>query len=302
MKTILLATLLLFSLNSSAYRSIFGKQSTEWIIHYEAIFTSGFCFDTFYVEKDTIINGLSYKKIIERVPTRCFGGSNYYNGAMREDTVAGKVWYRSLNYNPMYPDDTLDVLAFDFSLQKGDTFETVYTVTPVPDSLKIVDTVYYKNGLKHIQFKKRTSPFPIYQEPLTLIEGITGTYSPIWKDRRSGIGAFYLLCAYQDGIQMPYSNIWFNGACDNHGISVEHITKQAVGVAPIPAADFVQINTGEEFKIEKVTLYDMTGKARPVTVDDDKKLNVRNLPNGIYTLQLISTTGEYSWLKIMVQH
>ncbi len=277
MKTTLLAALLLLSLNCQAYRSIFGQQSTEWYIWYSTcFFTQGK--DTFYVEKDTLVNGLNYKKI---------SSYKFYHvrALMREDTIAGKVWYKSISG----PSDTNELLAFDFSLKQGDIFNMKGNLYPdAADSLKTVDTIFYINGLKHIQFKasKYRPDTPYY-----MIEGLGGTYSVFWKES-DFCYTYGPVCAIKDGERIY-------GSCETVSINPLQKNNAALMFYPQPADNTLHLMVSEQ--ITKIDFYDLTGK-RLLSYQEPKAIiDVSGLPEGIYIALIRTATGDTYRQRISIQ-
>lgn len=291
---IILLFALSFSLNSHAYRSIFGENSTTWIIEYHlCIFDN--IIDSVYFEKDTVVYGVNYKKIT--------GIEFNAGGLIREDTVAGKVWFKSL-YMGLSQSDTMEVLAFDFSLQKGDTFDIwnqnyAYFSFNVPDSLKIVDTVYYKDGLKHIQFKHPHNSY-LPDEPLEIIEGIGSNYSVLWKQFGTCFNKFYLRCSYKEGIKMPYINKSANGDCGYLNIH-KFNNVSSINIYPVPTSSLLKLEM-EHFKVDIVTIYDLQGRIQFSSKISNNIIDVSMLENGQYSFEIVTNNGETFSKKIIIQH
>jgi hypothetical protein len=269
--------ILLLSGNASAHRSMFGSQSTWWVTEF-GTWSLSFYNDTMYVSGDTVANSLSYKKLTSKKYESTYG-------LMREDTVAGKVWFKSLYYNSDST-DTVEVLTYNFSLQKGDTFDTWNVNYPgnmkddMPDSLTIVDTIYYQNGLKHIQFKAAGDVFlgAYTKEPLMMIEGIGSIYGVLWKMRTAAM-PHYLLCAYKDGVQQPYTNVLYKGDCSPPKLSVNSITqKTAIEVYPNPATNMLHIKGVGNCSIRITTV----NGVEVLQVKKVDKVDITALPAGVY--------------------
>lgn len=289
------ATLLFY--NVFAYPSLFGAQSTQWVSFYYT-WTGGTTTDTVFVEKDTVLNGVVYKKL-------SFARSRSGVGLMREDTTTGKAWYKSLIYYSN-PADTTEVLAFDFSLQKGDTFDTrnFNYGAAMPDFLKEVDSVYYKNGLKHIRFKSLPPGNGlILSDPLEMIEGIGCNYDIIWKEFHAYAG-HYLLCSYKDGVQTPYYNNIFSGNC-NPPTKVDNVPGKDAGidVYPLPANNKLYIRNTTAAHIEQLMLTDMFGKTILQHQGNiPSQLDVSDIPAGNYTLRLKMQQSHQITRRITVVH
>ena len=181
----------------SQYQSFFGQHSTEWIFEWHNLDFGGQ--DTVYVEKDTVVNSLEWKKILVKS-----NQSGYSGGLLREDTTTGKVWYKGLEFYGE-PEDTSELLSFDFSLEVNDSFDisNMYEGSP-PLYSKVIST-YFTDGIKYIEFEDNLySGFP-FIEPYVFIEGIGGIMGVLWKQYFGGLQAQYLLCSYKDGVKTTYS-------------------------------------------------------------------------------------------------
>lgn len=268
--------------NAYGYRSVFGNNSTYWVFRWYQAW--GISVDTVFADGDTIACGLSYKKlrISSQIP------SNYV-GLIREDTLTGKVWYKSMTYLSNYPaDDTMEILAFDFSLQKGDTFDTWNVNYGLPrtidDSLKIVDSVYYKNGFKHIIFKP-IGDAGIFKEPLLFLEGVGSSFGILFKEFHTACFFNYLLCSYKDGIKTEYSNVLYNGDCTAY-LNIEHnyMQEQSVTIYPVPAINELYVE--DNMHIVRVCITDMAGSNCITQLNPGKKIDISGLNSGYYLIKI----------------
>src|SRR5690606_3143852 len=152
------------------YQSLFGTDSTNWVFKWFNQDQAGY--EEVRYTIDTIINGVTYKKL------KLSNFSSMYTCVFREDISQGKVWYRSLDPEA---NDSTEYLAFDFSLEVGDTFNVANMNTSLQIALyRKVDSVKYIDDLKYIyfdvEFIHMGDPGPDANmephEPLTFIEGI----------------------------------------------------------------------------------------------------------------------------------
>ncbi len=241
---------------------MFGSDSTSWVFKWHNI---DFSYNEIaYVSKDTVIGGLSYKKV------------SYYNhGAsfspsapciLREDTLTGKVWFRSLDPTDY---DTTDVLAFDFSLMPGDSFDISNMENHFVEPLYAkVDSVRYLSGLKYIYFNMNylswdtTTAVVVASEPYMIIEGIGSNMGPLWKQMMGGYRDHYLLCSSKNGVKTSYNNIRYAGSCvlPSLAINEKQVGDLKVRLAPNPVGDYTGIvSEGREF-VAGISLYDGVGK------------------------------------------
>lgn len=277
-----------------SYASIFGQQSTEWTVEWGNLF--GFTHSVFFVEKDTIVNGLSYKKIISE-PWVPFAGA-----LMREDTLQGKVWYKGLVALSQVnnPRDTAELLAFDYSLMPGDSFDVScnhLNTSPGSTRMEVVDSVRYINGRKHIYFG--VTVFGRYSEKLVFIEGETANVGPNWKYWYNLLGQ-YLLCVHKDGQKTDYVNQSQNGQCVlNYSTIQEQSAATPISLAPNPFWQSLQLE-GNWQQFERVQVFTLLGRLVYENTLNDNILDLSQLPKGSYLLQLSNSEELYS--KIIIKN
>lgn len=303
-----LAIYILLCLSSSSfaqpYQSMFGSadSTTEWVFKWGNMF--GAANDTAYIEKDTIVNGISYKKI---ATTNNKYWGTYYGGLLREDVNTGKVWYRDIKITSGFPEDTVERLAFDFGLDVGDTFDVSnYDLQPgqYPDSFNVVDSVRYINGLKYIYFKGRYySHQGGYDEPYTLIEGVGCNVGILWKHYAGTVMVGqYLLCSYKNGYQTSYRNKFYNGACNVPTGNVKEIAdnQNRITLYPMPASGIVHIKNNTLEKINSAQIVSQTGQlVKEVASLEITSVEIEEIPAGYYYLKLHTGNG-YIIVKPMV--
>lgn len=275
MKLVLLFVFIVFSGVASAqpYKSIFGSNSTMWIIKWYNLDFGGI--DTIVVEKDTLAYGFIWKKIILTQPYGFFE-----SGALiREDTLIGKVWYHPLEQGR---DSTY--LAFDFALESGETFDLSSNYDPWSSSVIVSSTDTTESG-KRISFNS----FIEQGENITFIEGMGGNQGPIYKES-SGFLYPYLLCAYKDGIQ-TYSNISYGGNCDPPtSIHEAELTNEFV-IHPNPFQVTLYINNLSGTEIENLEVFDPLGKII-YSSQFQSRIDLPNLATGLYYLRLMTNRGQ----------
>lgn len=260
-------------LSAQPYKSIFGSTSTMWIIKWYNLDFGGI--DTIVVEKDTSVYGFAWKKIVSTHPAGFFESG----ALLREDTLIGKVWY-----HPLEPGRDSTYLAFDYSLQSGDTFDLSSNHDPWLDSI-IVDSTYTSGTVKHIAF----NTFIEQGENITFIEGLGGNQGPIYKES-SGMLHPYLLCAYKDGIQ-TYTNISYEGNCSPPTANNLIEPAKEIEVYPNPVVDVLNIRSVSELTFGKVEVYDAIG--RKVFSELYKpSIDFNGLTPGLYHIRLITSRGQ----------
>ena len=280
---LLLLNLLLFCASSAQpYESMFGQQSTFWVIEWSNF--AGVFSDTIFVVKDTLVNNLSYKKAVLNNNSM----NIHENVLLRENTQIGKVWYRNLYYS-IDPNDTIEVEIASFFLNVGDTFD-ISGDFPIVDSSKIVDSVYYQGTRKVIQFKGTYK----HGERYTLVEGVGSLQGVLYKQSNSIIQEDYLLCSYKDGVN-TFLNKYYKICNPNHNTSVvpDFEGLEAI-IYPNPVNDIIQINNvraGTKWQI-----IDMYGKLHFEGMITDCPLSapVQNLPIGVYFIHFTKNNSSFS--------
>lgn len=269
---LLVFVICVLNLSAQPYQSIFGKNNTMWIIEWENLDFGGI--DTIIVEKDTLINNINWKKIITTQPY------NWYRALIREDTMSGKVWYRTLEFY-----SEVEYLAFDFSLMTGDTFDLSANYTL--DLIGTVDSVYYLEDIKHIRFD--VSVHPNESERVTWIEGVSGNQSPIYK-QSGGFLWPYLLCAYKDGVQ-TYANLKYDGDCEPITEATPVSGVNDIRIFPNPFQSHLVVEYSHAERISYMQLIDQSGRA-VYTGEFLNYIQADNFNAGLYFLRLIAKDGK----------
>lgn len=276
MKRNLAFILLLFAIFrlDAQYQSIFGTTQTSWNV-FDG--TRSYYTDSFYVVKDTIVDSQAYK-LINQAPATAMspGGPAFF---LKEDSNSGKVWYRSLTQDS-------NILIMDLNLQLGDSFD--FNIWPYPK----VDSVYIKNGKKHVRFgPKQFSSTTIYKH-LEFIEG-TGPNYGITPNSEA-----LLLCMRKDNTRtyeypVPLPG-WFRRINDCAYYMIRESTEELgnnfrAATYPNPIQDKLFINISN-YSNSAITLklINITGQVVYLTsfTGNNFEVNIQNLPAGIYLCQL----------------
>lgn len=262
------------------YQSLFGQQSTYWILE-DFWGWSEVYLDTIPVVKDTILGTKSYKYI---------GGNGYFYGGgfLREDLNTGKVWYRA-RYTPMALNDTSELLMMDMSLQVGDTFDINYGEFSAMCyqfglNIAVVDSIYYLGGRKIIAFNHHDC----HGHPYLFIEGVGPSAGPTYKQSYEHIAGNYLLCAYKDGIQI-YLNDYY-GICNPHlNNAVEsQWEKNKITLYPNPVEDILFLKNDEMTDLQW-KIQDICGKEIAkgnIENQYNYEINLEQYPKGAYFIVL----------------
>lgn len=249
---------------AQSYESIFGTESTEW-----NVILFGAC--DYIVSHSVLANG---DTTIEQNNYKIIEG---LGGFLREDTVLGKVWFYNEHLEKEY-------LVMNLDLNLKDTFD-IYNWSGEAIHFT-VDSVYYRNDLKHIRINASTIMCS-FEERITFIEGSGTTASFNYQGELNGNSVdSYMLCHHKNGEKVA-GNILFNDTCSVYGVGIEDkITNQeSIKIFPNPASDIIEFDLGNiDFDIISVKIYNALGK--PVMKDNirigQNQINTSKLDEGIY--------------------
>lgn len=151
---------------------------------------------SYVLNGDTTIGSQQYHKLYTPfVELNCASETPHhdtgYVGCIRQDTVARKVYF-------VYPNDSVDSLLYDFSLQVGDTVRGMLSpIFAQPDTVIAIDSI-----LVGSDYRKRwyiNSAYSVY-----LIEGVGSDYGLIESSPGyiTDAAVYTLICFKQNGITL----------------------------------------------------------------------------------------------------
>lgn len=283
-------TSLAFNLSGQNFETICKVQSTSWnYIPYggcDVIFT-----DSITILKDTLYNSQKYFVLYN------YGFSaNDTAGYLREDSVAGKLWYSANLQNAQ------EYLVMDLSLQKNDTF-LVYGYNY---SFEIyVDTVFIDiSNRKHVDFGNNNIQICSFNPKFEFIEGV-GTSACLFYQgtANSTLLSSALLCCNKDQQQI-YSNSDFSNVCNLTEVGIKEMSfDNRPKVFPNPSKNGFQIKyDNPNSDIYKLNIYSLTGQivysisTNKNTIFIDNELS----ENGMYFFKLTNKNDKVLTGKIIV--
>ncbi len=269
---------------------------------------------------DTVINSLSYKKIVTSYynPCTCLitqpgqsacsctpGQNGISTGFIREDTAAGKVYcYSPAPYSGY---DTMEHVLYDYNLQPGDilnplAYNTSIPATPFFDSVAKVDSfLYLANYYRVITLFSRSQS--IANCHYTYVEGMgcpANAFHPSYvSDCFEGGSQLVCFSVNYMAINLNFSTTYYsyNNNCFL-GVPPICISNNVI-VSPNPVRDELDIVSGnEENAVLKV--YDMGGRCvyRGSQVGPTMTINTAEWKSGIYNVVLF-TGGQSVSRKIV---
>lgn len=284
-------TLFVCTVNSQDFETICKVQSTTWNYIPQG-YCDGFYTDSITILKDTIFNEQTYFVLYN---------DGYFEsdtaGYLREDTIAGKLWYR---------EDLLtaqEYLIMDLSLNKNDSF-TLYDFS---SSVEItVDTVYYDDeNRKHVGFGDENMQLCSFTPDFEFIEGVGSTACHFYQGTVNGSILYSaLLCCHKDD-ELIISNETFDNMCNILEVFVPEIqTDVSLNVFPNPSNGSFKIefeNPDSEFF--SLSIYSLTGQTIYSQITYQELIQVNEVfdQEGIYFYKLTNHKDKIFSNKIIIE-
>ena len=257
------------------YQKVAITDTTTWLVAQEQLF--GRFIDTLYA-----------KNQIDDQIEIWFGSSGFGElflmGFLRASEDNSKLWF-----SPNGTSKNEELLVFDLTLEKGDTFYLGSTLT-------IVDTVFYRDNLMHIEFDIST----IWDENLRFIEGVGPNISVAWM-AHPGILEPYVVCKYDDALFYVAENPNFIECTIDTTDSEEFEKNDGIKIYPNPANVFISLSFPQYHKYNDVVFEVLSIDGRKlISKPIHSKLSthdISSLPAGMYLYRftnggLIIKTGK----------
>ncbi len=271
---ILLFICFIFTSFSILGQSTLLEEGNRWSIAESSCFSCHT--STYTVQGDSLIEDKIYTKI--------YRGNSLYT-LMREDSI-GRVY--AIDYSGE------EMLHYDFSLMPTDTFYHDYFSYPGYIIVYAVDSITLENGemAKRILFDDGSS-YCAVDEWISGVGSTGGLIPDGWSN---------IICMHKnDELTYLYSS---NGKCQVNWVDNENLpTNFQFNITPNPINQEAVIQVGTLNEPWSFAIYDQEGKLiRWVqNINSSEYLfENKNLPNGIYFLQVRSSEHKSSIKKIVV--
>ncbi len=199
---------------------------------------------------------------------------------IREDT-AKKVHLYLPDNNGIFSNDTGEFVIYDFNLNIGDTMITNHFNTSIINIVTDKDSITL-NGESRVRF---TIKRPFYGFTYYWIEGIGSDMGLLGNYYIPFEGSHELICYHH--LTLDYISPQFTDCKGYLGIKENNL--QPISISPNPATDKLTVNVTE--RILQLSIYTLTGKQIKTYRDIDNTIDISELPDGIYLLQLQTETG-----------
>lgn len=238
-----------------------------------------------FIEKDTLINTHTYKKLgchehfyINAYPG-CFNTTQYYSdwffGYYRNDTAAKKVFILQNN---------IDTLLYDFSKTTSDTVQTAFG----PYVIDSVTTMIYGNINRNVQYANWYLESGSAAAHVRIIEGI-GSDQGLFPSPWNWEGMDELQCFSQED-QKIYPDT--NGVCQ-HINSLPVHQRNEVKLFPNPVTNMLTVSGFELKGNLTVKMYDFTGKPVKESHPGSTTIYVSDLGAGIYFVEISNQSSRF---------
>ena len=238
----------------------------------------------YHFGSDTIIGAYTYKKLI--------GIGIFFPNPIgaREDTITKKIYFAGT---------TGDYLAYDFSLNLGDTFvSNSWCIQPmIVDS---VDTVFLTNGEpRKRMFFNYAFNYDIWIEGLGSLNGLP--YVDIYHCSAD----FYpeLIC-FEENDTIKYHNSNYSG-CFYSAINELSRKNSLLSINPNPFSDNTTISlSNKQIKLTDAMIFNANGQVirRYNDIDNHEfKIEKKELNSGIYYIQVTDENSMTQRAKFIIQ-
>jgi len=325
MKTKLITTILIFvsiSIWGQVYKSILANNTAKWTIE---VMPDWVRTQTWYSVGQATVNAEQYTIIRSgdffwipylryRNPSTIMidNDSVWMNTVLDSSKLTDERYLRENGDNSkLYLYDLnakIEYLIMDLNLSKGDTFylpksSQIYFEYDGNDEKKIVDSVYYSNGLKHIQLnaifrKSIPTPMPTIKK-LTFIEGVGPNLGVFYVYGGESVNPdFFCLQCFQNK-----DRFYGNKPCVydyNYTRTSDVMSELDCSVEQTKNAIVIKSKTLDN-KI--VSLYNIMGQClyhKFIANTDQINLNTSNFHKGIYVILVTDAYGEKLFSKKVI--
>lgn len=255
---------------------------------------------SYILNGDTVINSLSYHKVI--VPfIQLYGcpitnmNISGFRGSVRQDISIRKVFF-------IPPLDSVEQVLYDFNLQIGDTLKGYLarncSLGGNTDIISGIDSILVGNT-----YRKRWAISVMSFSPHAyLIEGISSSWGLLESPCLLIDGPEYTLTCFKqnDNVIYPDTTTSCNLITTISGVSSKSIS---LSIYPNPFHTNATIQVNPEFEKGKLKFYNSLGLlVREEDISQRKTFTLfrKDLPSGIFFLQLINDNGQIITQKLIL--
>jgi hypothetical protein len=275
-----------------------------------------------FLSGDSTVNGNTYYKLHSHDTTSFSGdpllfpsSSNFTGILLREDSVERKIWGVQL------PNDTIERIVYDFSLNIGDTMSSSNWQDAVFTSISTPPYIFYANyrkaivdsiGIFILDNGENTKVFyltPIDNISVSLSQAFYTNHDPFYVIE--GIGSL-------NGFHYPFHNE-FENSFDLECVSDNNISLYGIGSCGIILSVdkteqssifkvFPNPNNGQNIlisgkEISTIKIFNIQGQLLKEieTQHEETLVNLENQPKGIYLVNVQFKNGNVVTEKLVIQ-
>jgi len=264
--------------------------------------------EIYFLAGDTIISSFHYKKILNSgynssstYPFDTSYFSNIYVGAIRQDSIHKKVYYRTNSST------SVDTLLYNFNLSVGDTLPSSYINNyNLRNYVSAIDSILVGTSYRKQYHISINSPFYAPSSNyVQLIEGIGSTFGliPVGGIIPPSEFGGTLNCFSQNNrvIYVNHSGGGGSGGCDSTLSINQFENNNQVNIYPNPTSNNFIIETTYTDK-QTLQLFDVNGKlVLTQTINGKTNIDASNLAEGVYNLSLINAIGVVNKRLVIVR-
>lgn len=262
------------------YQTVIKPDTSIWLVAHNQLYGS-FVDTLFAKNKQGDYTEIWFKP--------CYGDpfceNLYYFGKFKASSDNSKLWY-------VAPGDSIENIIFDLDLQVGDTF---YYKVSIYDQYLIVDSVYYLNNLKHIEFTPELVNWN--NQKVSFIEGIGPNISLFYACFGCGILNPFVACKHElDSLVYITQNENFNG-CNLSTQIQDKDLEFLIDIYPNPFdTEFhVYMKDEQNIHVSYIEIFDIVGKKVNfnsfVSSNNSLTISIEDNPPGV--LFLVIHTREH---------
>lgn len=278
--------------DTTGFQSFFGQESTEWhgVIGYVDVYdVENYRME---VDKDTIIQGQLYKKVL--CYYCCWNNGDYYESRqvdldmfLREDRHREQLWC-------FFPEIDTSFLIADMTVSLGDSIDLgigsryAYIVDGIDSTEmgKVINLSCIYHGVPSVQF----------------IEGVgcTNIMGYLIRDTDPTIYN-HLLCFHKDGDLVYHQDLINYSNYDEINCTIRMIpenifdieTNNIIKVFPNPCDRWLTVQGHEILAIE---VYDITCRLMKRISPVQSSIDVSNLPQGTYVIRIYTKASALNYI------
>jgi len=249
----------------------------------------------FHFQGDTIIDNFKYKKVYMQVHDSIADFNKaYYFAAIREDTVAEKIYCLFHNYGI-----TGERLLYDFSVNVGDVVNFFTLWGEAGEKTQVVESI--DSILIDNHYRKRINFVNYYSDTPndSWIEGIGSTQGLFFAgpfDMVDGMDWTYLLCVHIDGELIYQNPDILNNNCyiREYGVGIIENKNETIKIYPTFADNALYIETYRDIENFEYKIINIQGQIMNSGIFTSNTINISNLDKGLYLIMIADNKSKKS--------